>query len=288
MSTSSNGTNYFRWLDMDQALVRTTWNVGSAGFSRWVFYSDRDKQISDALCSTTFCSNPAHACVQYLNSTQTLPSVTYALDAAIAGLPQPIVTCLDSSTLYLRGNVSNPGMAYELLGRVTVEGSQAKAVCSPVGSNNATITVTGATGSRITWVGDTEYDMDAGDSAHGYSFKGQLPHDQLVSYLGSASSSSFNSLLSAHVQSYNSFLGGFQLNLGQTPDLNTPTDQLKAAYKTDTGNPYVEWLLFNFGRYLLTGSAPGALPANLQGKWGRDLSNPWGAGGSKIDLSVVT
>lgn len=169
-------------------------------------------------------------------------------------------------------------MAFELIGRVTTEGRGAKAVCTPQGSNNATITVTGATGSRITWVGDTEYDMDAGDAAHNFSFKGQIPHSQLVSYLTSASSMSYKSLLSAHTKAYKSFLGGFSLSLGQKPDFSTPTDQLKAAYKTDVGNPYLEWLLFNFGRYLLVGSAPGTLPANLQGKWGRDLSNPWGAG----------
>ncbi|TCD62716.1 hypothetical protein EIP91_006542, partial [Steccherinum ochraceum] len=67
------------------------------------------------------------------------------------------------------------------------------------------------------------------------------------------------------------------ISLGQEPDLTKSTDELKNAYETDTGNPYLEWLLFNFGRYLLVGSAPGVLPANLQGKWGRDLSNPWGA-----------
>ncbi len=51
-----------------------------------------------------------------------------------------------------------------------------------------------------------------------------------------------------------------------------------AAYEVDVGNPYLEWLMFNFGRYLLVGSAPGKLPANLQGKWARDIGNPWSAG----------
>ena len=70
---------------------------------------------------------------------------------------------------------------------------------------------------------------------------------------------------------------GFGLDLGQTADFNTPTDELVAAYETDVGNPYLEWLLFNFGRYLLASSARGALPANLQGKWAKDASNPWSA-----------
>jgi len=44
------------------------------------------------------------------------------------------------------------------------------------------------------------------------------------------------------------------------------------------GNVYIEWLLFNFGRYLLASSARGDLPANLQGKWANDLGNAWSAG----------
>ena len=70
----------------------------------------------------------------------------------------------------------------------------------------------------------------------------------------------------------------FALDLGQKPDLETPTDVLRSQYEVDTGNPYLEWVLFNYGRYLLAGSARGDLPANLQGKWAFDASNPWSGG----------
>lgn len=173
-------------------------------------------------------------------------------------------------------------MAYELIGRVSAEGRSAQVICNAQGSSNATITVTGATSSQITWVGDTEYDMSAGDASHGFSFKGQIPHTQLLSHLTSATSSStsasYASLLSTHMRSYQTFLGGFSLSLNQKPDISRPTNELKSGYKTDVGDPYLEWLLFNFGRYLLTASAPGILPANLQGKWSPDLNSPWGAG----------
>ncbi len=67
------------------------------------------------------------------------------------------------------------------------------------------------------------------------------------------------------------------MDLGQAVDLENPTDVLRAAYQVGVGNTYLEWLAFNFGRYLLAGSARGLLPANLQGKWGNGLSNAWGA-----------
>lgn len=174
-------------------------------------------------------------------------------------------------------------MTYELIGRVNVAGRRATVKCSPGGSSNATISVSGASASWITWVGGTDYDQDAGNAEHNFSFKGPDPHESLLKELNSAAAvgsslSTFQSLLREHIQSYHNLLGGFSLSLGQTPDFSKTTDQIVAAYSTDTGDSYLEWLTFNFGRYLLTGSAPGVLPANLQGKWARDISNPWSAG----------
>ncbi|KAI1792253.1 Six-hairpin glycosidase-like protein [Ganoderma leucocontextum] len=93
-----------------------------------------------------------------------------------------------------------------------------------------------------------------------------------------ATPSTYADILATHIADYSELMGTFQLARGQkTGDLDTLTDQLRAAYQTDVGDTYLEWLLFNFGRYLLASSARGALPANLQGKWGKDANNPWGA-----------
>lgn len=176
-------------------------------------------------------------------------------------------------------------MAYELLFRASTVGQGSSISCMPSGANNATLTVTGATEAWVTWVGDTEYNMDAGDTAHNFTFRQDLPHDKLVSFLDAASpsspapsSSTYASLLSQHTADYSATLGPFELSLGQKPDLTQSTDELKAAYQTNVGDPYLEWLLFNFGRYLLASSAPGVLPTNLQGKWADGSSNSWGAG----------
>ncbi|PSR78034.1 hypothetical protein PHLCEN_2v7597 [Hermanssonia centrifuga] len=181
-------------------------------------------------------------------------------------------------------------MAYKLFARASAIGPSANVTCSPEETGNATLIVTGATEAWITWVGDTEYDMDAGDVTHSFSFRKIISDSRLLGILNTASPSSaspstYSSLLSAHINSYNSFLGSFSLSLGQTPDSSQSTDELKAAYQTDKGNPYLEWVLFNYGRYLLTGSAPGVLPANLQGKWASDTSNPWSAD-SNINIQM--
>lgn len=270
LNSTSNPTQYARWLDLDAAVARTSWAAGNASLTR-----------------TSFCSHPLQACVQHLSSSPSapLPAIVHAFSSALEdGLPTPTVSCLDNSTLQVQGLVANPGMAYELLFRASAVGNGALVVCRPTGPENATLSVTGATEAWITWVGDSEYDMDAGDAAHDFTFRRDLPHDKLVSLLESASpsseapsSSAYNALLAQHSDAYAAILGPFELSLGEKSDTSSSTDELKAAYKTNVGDPYLEWLLFNFGRYLLASSASGTLPANLQGKWADGSSNAWSA-----------
>jgi alpha-L-fucosidase 2 len=172
-------------------------------------------------------------------------------------------------------------MLYEILVQAQAPGGLVS--CSEVpGSNppNATLTVTGASEAWISWFGGTNYNMSAGSAAANYSFQGPDPHNSLVALLSSANlrAISYAELLDEHIKDYTSIVTPFSLDLGQIPDLNTPTDQILAEYQASIGNPYLEWLLFNYGRYLLASSARGVLPANLQGKWAEGYLNPWGAG----------
>ncbi|KAI0313168.1 glycoside hydrolase family 95 protein [Amylostereum chailletii] len=267
LNVTGTVSNYGRWLDLDTALARTSWTQAGSTFLR-----------------TSFCSQPARACIEHINSTaSTLPSISYAFSSSLeSGLPASNVTCLDNSTLQLRGQPADPGIVYEILGRVqTVGPSQVSCTVVPgsSGTSNATLTVTGASEAWFVWAGDTEYDMDAGDASNNFSFKGADPHNTVLASVNTAAplnaTSAFSFLLDQHLTDYTAALGDFSLSLGQTPDLDTPTDQLWDAYATDVGNTYVEWLLFNFGRHLLLGSSRGTLPANLQGKWASDQVNAW-------------
>ncbi|KAI0827177.1 Six-hairpin glycosidase-like protein [Trametes gibbosa] len=275
---SGSFSNYFRWLDLDSASHGTQWTQGSTTFMR-----------------ETICSHPTQACFQHINTSDssTLPGLTYAYSLTTeSGIPTPTISCFDNSTLRITGTASNPGMTFEILARVTARSnggaSSPDVSCTPSGSN-ATLTVDGAQEAWITWVGGTNYDMDAGDAAHNFSFRGPDPHDALLLLLThvTASATSYDDIRAAHVEDFASITSPFALDLGQTPDRTTPTNVLQAQYKTDEGNMYLEWVLFNYGRYLLASSARGALPANLQGKWGKDSSNPWSAGAySNINIQM--
>ncbi|KAI0330116.1 hypothetical protein GY45DRAFT_1251576 [Cubamyces sp. BRFM 1775] len=269
LNTSGPISDFFRWLDIESAVHGTQWTQGNTTFFR-----------------ETFCSHPTQACLQRINTTDssTLPTVTYAYSvAAESGIPVPTISCFDNSTLQITGTASDPGMAFEILARVAAQPSTASVSCAPSGSGNATLTVTGANDAVITWVGGTNYDMNAGDAAHNFTFQGADPHDGLVTLLSAVGSD--DDVRAAHVADYVDVLGDFDFQLGQIPSLDTPTDQLKAQYKTDVGDVYLEWVLFHYARYLLVSSARGTLPANLQGKWAKDASNPWSAD-SNINIQM--
>ena len=132
-------------------------------------------------------------------------------------------------------------------------------------------------------MGDTEYDMDAGDAAHGFSFRGVDPVTKLFSSSGTSSAScqDYQSALIQHTTDiHNTLYATFALDLGHIPVLDVPSDVLKSTYTIDgpTSNAYIEWVLFNYGRYLLASSSRGTLPANLQGKWANGISNAWSSG----------
>ncbi|KAG5651905.1 hypothetical protein H0H81_006986 [Sphagnurus paluster] len=278
-------TNYGRWLDLDQGIARTSWTQSGANYVR-----------------STFCSHPTQACTQHLTSdsaTSGLPLVSYAFSSALeSGLLTPSVTCLDSATLRIRGQIDSPGMIYEILARaraIPISGSTpstVECVQLPVTSGapaNATLQIAGGTSREawISWVGGTEYSMDAGDAAHNFSFRGPDPHATLIALITSpGASATYAEMLDEHVTDYKATLTDkFSLSLGQIPNLALSTDQIKAAYKTDIGDPYLEWLLFNYGRYLLASSARGILPANLQGKWAHQSKNSWGSD-SNINIQM--
>ncbi|KAF8604839.1 glycoside hydrolase family 95 protein [Ceratobasidium sp. AG-I] len=259
-TASGKITNYARWLDMDTAVLKTTWTEPSSSFNR-----------------SYFCSNPSRACtVHTVASTPGALSATFSF-ASLDGLPTPNITCLDSTTLQLRGYASSPGMIYEILAKVQQSGpTNATAGCVADSKTKAALLVTqNATEAWVSWVGGTEYSMEAGNAASGYSFKGPDPHAGLVSLITNVSKQPVAAALATHIADYRTALGGFSLSLGQKTDLIKTTAELYDEYKTDVGNPYIEWLMFNYGRYMLIGSTRSYLPANLQGKWARDAGAPW-------------
>jgi alpha-L-fucosidase 2 len=85
-------------------------------------------------------------------------------------------------------------------------------------------------------------------------------------------------LLKKHIPAHTKLFERVKLRIGSDTRASIPTDQRLAALKAGKPDPSLEALYFAYGRYLLmSSSAPGDLPANLQGIWNEDLNPAWWA-----------
>lgn len=94
--------------------------------------------------------------------------------------------------------------------------------------------------------------------------------------LNKAASKSWKELLDAHRKDYMHFFKRVVLSLGPTTAPDLPTDERLLRYAKGEEDRNLEVLYFQFGRYLLISSSrtPG-VPANLQGLWNPYLRPPW-------------
>jgi len=102
-----------------------------------------------------------------------------------------------------------------------------------------------------------------------------LPHVQAQV----AAAKPWPQLLADHDRDVAQLLGRVQIDLGTSPPERRAltTDARLAAYTKDGGDPELEALYFQYGRYLLISSSRDSLPANLQGLWNDSLTPPWNA-----------
>ncbi len=110
------------------------------------------------------------------------------------------------------------------------------------------------------------------------SWRGEHPHRRVTQCLEAAKKKTFLQLQEAHVADYQKLFNRCRLEL-VGGDISVPTDKRLAARKQGGGDPALDALLFQYGRYLLISSSrPGGLPANLQGIWNADLKPAWYSG----------
>ena len=234
--------------------------------------------ISNVCFRTTFCSYPDQVCVYQLNSTAALPQTTVGLENQLRTSPAGSLSC-SGNTLVFRG-LSYPdlGMTYDARAQLVIPNHQGTNFCDS-STGKLVIPSSTATSLQLLIAADTSFDDTKGNAANSFSFRGVDPAAKVSSTVSAAAKKSFSSLLSAHVDDFTSYSGRFTLNLPDTMgSSNKETSALISGYSVDNGDPYVESLLFDLGRYLFMSSArSNSLPAGLQGRWTEQLSPSWGA-----------
>ena len=100
------------------------------------------------------------------------------------------------------------------------------------------------------------------------------PHERITKIIQDAYVLDYKDLKDRHIKDYTQFFNRVSFDIGGC--LSVPTDELLENYN---GDPYLEELYFQYGRYLLISSSrKGTLPGNLQGIWNSYEISPWSAG----------
>lgn len=241
-----NYTNYYRELDIQRAVVKTTYQVGDITYTRETIASLADRVI-----------------VMHLTASRP-NSISFD---AFYSTPQPNVTIKTSAReqLSISGTVLDhegvKGMVrYKGITQFISQGGSRSATDTSISIKNAdavTIYVSIATNF-------TNYHDVSGNE-----------NERAGSFLKAAVAKSWAVILKAHVMVYQKYFNRVILDLGTTDADKLPTDE--RLIKFNTGNdPQFVTLYFQFGRYLLISSSqPGGQPANLQGIWNNKLRPPW-------------
>jgi alpha-L-fucosidase 2 len=103
------------------------------------------------------------------------------------------------------------------------------------------------------------------------------PYEKTVGdQLNNAFKKTYKQLKELHLTDYQKYFNRVSLNLGNTTAPNLPTNERLRRYAEGKEDKNLEILYFQYGRYLLISSSrtPG-IPANLQGLWNPYIRPPW-------------
>ncbi|MFA5814199.1 MAG: glycoside hydrolase family 95 protein [Bacteroidales bacterium] len=245
---------YERSLDLDQAVVTTTYRIGGVEYKREVFISVPDQALVMRLSS----SKPGQI------------TMDVGIDTQHAGIRTQV---MGNETLCLSGQIppqpagenwssgwDEPGLKFEARVRIAIEGGHIEVGERMLKVSNA---------NAVTLL------LCAATSFRNYLDVSADPGERVEQALSEACSKTFAQLLQNHLADYQPLFRRVALDLGMSPAAALPTDRRIAEF-TREGDPALVALYYQFGRYLLLASSrQGCQPANLQGIWNQELWPSW-------------
>ena len=258
-------TDYRRELDLDRAVVRVSYRIGGATFTREVFSSAPDQSIVVRLTADP----PARI------------SFTATLDSKHSFALRPLTPGGLLMTGRWKGQLTKPeehlkvskglqalwygdGLAFAVQVAAEVRGGT-------VAAGEKGLRVEGAESVTLRLAAATSFRGRDPEAACADVLRARRPYDEL---------------LARHMADHRSLFRRVRLDLGSAERNALPTDERLAAVRSGTVDPGLAAIYFQYGRYLLIASSrPGGQPANLQGLWNDDLFPSWG---SKYTININT
>jgi len=252
--------DYYRELDISQAVSKVTYKVNGVQFSREYFISHPDKIMVVKLTASEKASLnfsvKFNSLLKYKNYVE---SNTLKVDGYA---PYHAAPSYVSDKVAFDENRATHFSSYF---KVVNEGGEINSTDSSLvvnGANEATLYISIATSFN-------GFDKDP--------VKEGLDNKAIAEkQLEKAGKKSYNELQKAHLADYQNFFNRVELNLGQTTAPDLPTDDRLKRYFGGAEDKNLEILYFQYGRYLLISSSrTDGVPANLQGIWNPYMHPPW-------------
>jgi alpha-L-fucosidase 2 len=256
-------TNYRRSLNISEAIANIQYTQDDVTYSREYFMSYPDRVMAIKL------SADQKGKISFLLH----PEVPYLDTTAYKARNAKIVATEDLITI--SGTASYYSINYEAQIKVQAKGGT-------VSAQQGTISVSNADEVVLIMATGTNYQLSERLISERKRTKkldlDSLPHENISKLIEKATNLGYNKLKERHLKDYQNLFSRVTLNLNGTTS-KVPTKTLLDNYKNGSNDPYLEELMFQFGRYLLIASSrQGALPSGLQGVWSQYQISPWTGG----------
>lgn len=263
-------SNYYRDLDISDAVATTRFTAGGVEYRREVFVSAPDQVMVVRLhASEPGALNASVTANSRLSrGSKKVSKDEWMMSGKAPAQVDPNYVNYNEQPIIYRDPDKCDGMRYNLrLKGHDTDGS--------ISTTNKGIEISNATDAVIVLSVATSFNgYDTCPDKNGRDEKAiAKKHLQNVSY------KAFDQLLQEHLSDYHSFFNRVSLSLGDetaSRQQSLPTDERLESYADGAEDTALEALYFQYGRYLMISSSrtPGA-PANLQGIWNPHMRPPW-------------
>lgn len=263
---ASDVTEYRRELDLQRAIVTTTYKVNGIAFQRECFASFPDQVIvvrltaarAKALNFTIGLQGALAKSVQAPAANRLV--LTGKAPSHIAGAGHP-----DGEKPVVHSDDLGKGMYFSVAVQAVADGGV-------VAVEHEQLRVTNATSCTIILAVATAFKgFDAiPDDEH------SVVEQKALAALDKPSRTSYQELKRRHIEDHRKIFDRVSLNLGHSTAYTLPTDERLKTFSGAQPDASLLALYFQYGRYLLIASSrPGSQPANLQGIWNYQVTPPW-------------
>jgi len=241
-----NFTDFYRELDIEKAVAKTTYKINGITYTREVLASFPDRVI-------------------VINLTANKPRSISFTASYTTPLPKAEIKTIAANQLSFSGTtVDHEGVK----GMIKYKGIiQMKNRGGTVSSTDTSLVASKADAVTIY--------ISIATNFNNYNDVIGNENERALSYLNIATVKSFSTILQNHIAAYQKYFNRVKLDLGKTEAALLPTDERLKNFNSANDLQFVT-LYYQFGRYLLISSSqPGGQPANLQGIWNNKVRPPW-------------